>query len=404
MPQPSNPRTVRVRPRHRAPLAAALAAVLAAGGALVVGVADTAVATGQHYHHTDLQRDLDAIRDAGTIGVQARVVTEDGRHLVATSGVADLDTHRPVPANGYYRIGSNTKTFTATVVLQLAGEGKLSLDDFAEQWLPGVFAGTGYAGRAITIRQLLNHTSGIEDYDAVLFGVTEGIDHLTIDDVRKVYERSYTAEELVALALAQPPVSAPGAGWSYTNTGYLLAGMVIQEVTGNPWHEEVEQRIIRPLGLNHTRLPGGSPRLPKPHARGYFHLRADEPYEDFTRTRFGLADGGMVSTTADLDRFFRALLDGELLTPAMLVEMQETVPTGEGSGYGLGLESRPLSCGGEYWSHGGTLPGFISSEGFTEDGRSAVVSASSSSFDQEEGERQAETTTRLIDNALCDAD
>nr|WP_240437104.1 serine hydrolase domain-containing protein [Streptomyces sporangiiformans] len=232
------------------------------------------------------------------------------------------------------------------------------------------------------------------------------------DSLEEYYSHRYdihTPEEIVALAMQHKPVFEPGQGRSYSNTGYAVLGLVIQKVTGRPWCEEVNDRIMRPLHLNHTVWPGTSPSLPHPHLRGYQPFESDGPLVDVTELIDADASGGLISTTADLDRFFRALLGGKLLRPELLKQMQRTVPVNEetneilpGARYGLGLFSRPLSCGGIYWTHGGDQLGYRTRNGVTDDGRHSVVVAMSTQFNQMDSmlgqEKLAHT---LVENALC---
>lgn len=349
------------------------------------------------YDQADLQRDLDAIRNKGAVGVQARV-TLDGEVLVATSGVADVQTRESVPENGRYRIASTTKTFVATVVLQLEGQGSLSLGDTVEEHLPGIVSGGGHAGSAITIRDLLQHTSGIYDYN--------NDEAWNPFNARETFEKRrfyhYKPEELVAVAMRHPPIFEPGTAWSYSNTNYVLAGMIIEAVTDNPWAEEVRNRIIEPLDLRQTIVADG-PEIPDPHARGYYQFPDGGSLVDVTLldTSAGDAGGAVISTPQDVTRFFSALLGGELLTPELLAEMKDTVPEGDGR-YGLGLGWSPLSCGGGYWRHGGAVPGYLSYEGFSEDGRRGVVlSVSSWRADDVANYAQDEAAFELIDNVFC---
>ncbi|MER5333557.1 serine hydrolase domain-containing protein [Micromonospora sp. NPDC002717] len=355
--------------------------------------------TGSGHASDRLQRDTDAIHALGVTGVQARVTTSDGRHLVATSGVADRATGRPVPANGRFRIASTRKAFEATVVLQLVEEHRLSLDDTVERWLPGVVRGTANDGRRITVRHLLQNTSGIHDD---LPGYTTPEEYL-----QQRYD-VYTREQLVARAMKHRPDFEPGEGWAYSNTGFILVGMIIERVTGRSLQQEVTDRIVGPLGLHHTTWPGTSPFLPQPHAQAYQLFETGE-LVDVTEQVLVDPDS-MVSSTRDLDRFFRALLGGRLLRPAQLADMKRTVEVSEdinaiwpGGLYGLGLVSRPLPCGGVYWGHDGGDGGYITVTGVTDDGRrSAVVSMSASLGDSLDSllkqQRGADT---LIQNALC---
>jgi D-alanyl-D-alanine carboxypeptidase len=357
------------------------------------------------YGQADLQGDVDAIRAAGAVGVQARVTTEDGEVLVATSGVADIATGQPVPAGGHYRIASNTKPFTATVVLQLAGEGRLSLDDPVERHLPGVIDSGGHDGGAITIRDLLRHTSGFDD--SLYQDDGNGVEPwLTPETYRERRFRHYNLDELVAIALRYPPKSEPGTRHDYTNVNYLIAGMIIEQVTGNSWADEVTGRIIKPLGLRDTTVPSG-PRMPDPHAKSYYQFIPGGPFVDVTLMDVSLGGpgGAIISTPKDFTRFFRALLGGPaerpLLAPELLAEMRDTVAAGDGR-YGLGLAWSWLPCGGGYWRHGGAVPAYLSSEGFTGRGeRGVVVSVSSMAADPAADLAQQEATTDLIETALC---
>jgi D-alanyl-D-alanine carboxypeptidase len=165
----------------------------------------------------------------------------------------------------------------ATVALQLVGEGKLSLDDTVADHLPGVVQGNGNDGRTVTVRHLLQHTSGIynhtHDLAPVLFASYQ-------DYLAHRYD-PFQLEELVAMAMRHPPNIAPGTGWSYSNTNYLLVGMIIKKLTGNPWDQEVTDRIITPLGLKHASA-GIPPEVPDPHAHAYQQFEPDEPLQDVT--------------------------------------------------------------------------------------------------------------------------
>jgi D-alanyl-D-alanine carboxypeptidase len=364
--------------------------------ALMLG-ALAACSQDRRYSQDDLQRDLDEIRNRGAVGVQARV-TLDEEVLVGTSGVANVQTREPLPENGHYRIASTTKTFVATVVLQLVGEGRLSLNDTVEQHLPGVAHGSGHEGSRITVRDLLQHTSGIYDYNND--EAWSPFNTLETFEERRFYH--YEPEDLVAVAMRHPPIFEPGTARSYSNTNYVLAGMLIEAVTNHPWAEEVRNRIIEPLGLAQTTVGSGS-QMPEPHARGYYQFPDGGPLVDVTLLdpSAGDAGGAIISTPEDVTRFFSALLGGELLSSELLAEMQESVPEGDGR-YGLGLGWSPLSCGGGYWRHGGAVPGYLSYEGFSEDGSHGVVlSVSSWRADDVANYAQDEAAFELIDNVFC---
>jgi D-alanyl-D-alanine carboxypeptidase len=321
---------------------------------------------------TDLQlrTALDAVVAAGASGVVLRV--DDGHRTTRlAAGAARLEPRVPMRPDARLRVGSITKTFVATVVLQLAGEGRLSLDDSVERWLPGLVPG----GDAITLRQLLNHTSGIFNYTD---------DEAFVSAIYTDPLREYTPRELVGIATAQPPLFAPGAGWSYSNTGYVLLGLVLERVTHRPLASLLRQRVIGPLGLRDTYLPRRDPDLRGYHARGYFPPSLSDQippprggpdrYVDVTRispTAVGAA-GALVSNADDLRRFYRALLGGRLLRPAQLAEMKTMVQVQPGFGYGLGLYTAATPCG-QVWGHDGGVPGYVTIAWHDESGRRGVV-------------------------------
>ncbi|NYD52725.1 D-alanyl-D-alanine carboxypeptidase [Actinomadura luteofluorescens] len=348
-----------------------------------------------------LRQDTEAIRALGVSGVQARVVGADGRESVAVSGTADLRTGRPVSSGGYFRMASTSKTLVAVVVLQLEAEGRVSLDDSVDRWLPGVVRGNGNDGRRITIRQLLQHTSGI--HDDLPGYTTPGEYYQQRYDV-------YEPEELVARAMAHAPDFPPGEGWGYSNTGYVLLDMVIEKVTGRRAHREIGDRVLRRAGMDQTRWLGTSPVLPRPHARAYQLFGPGSRVDVTDQVTVDYENLSWVTTTRDENRLFRALLAGRLLPARQLAEMKRTVPVSAevqrlwpGGRYGLGLVERPLSCGGTYWSHEGGDGGYITLNGVTGDGRrSAVVSMSEARGDAlEHVVEQEDAASALIDHALC---
>ncbi|MFE2147177.1 serine hydrolase domain-containing protein, partial [Streptomyces sp. NPDC059456] len=195
---------------------------------------------------------------------------------------------------------------------------------------------------------------------------------------------------------------APGAGWAYSNTNYVLAGLIIQRVTGRPLTEEMERRIITPLGLRHTSFPAPGDRSVRgPHPHGYHRTSADRPWRDFTELdpSAGWAAGQLISTGSDLNRFFGALLGGRLLPKAQLDQMCTTVPMADtGAGYGLGLVSRPLPCGGVSWGHGGDIAGYETRGGVTDDGRRAANVTVTAVPSDPEVTRHVQA---VVDTALC---
>ncbi|EDX64744.1 alkaline D-peptidase [Bacillus cereus 03BB108] len=318
--------------------------------------------TNAQYDRTSVKK---AMRDAlqlGYPGILAKI-SNGSKTWSYTAGIADLRTKKPMKADFRFRIGSVTKTFIATVLLQLSGENRLNLDDSIEKWLPGVIQGNGYDGNQITIRQILNHTSGIADYI--------NSKDFDIMDTKK----SYTAEEFVKMGISLPPDFAPGKGWSYSNTGYVVLGILIEKVTGNSYAEEIEKRIIEPLDLSNTFLPGNSSVIPgTKHARGYFQLDGASELKDVTYINPGSSDGDMISNADDLNKFFSYLLSGKLLKEQQLKQMLTTVPTErEGTGYGLGIFETKLPNGVSVWGHRGGVLGFSTFVGGTLGGKHTVA-------------------------------
>ncbi|MFJ8436955.1 serine hydrolase domain-containing protein [Kitasatospora sp. NPDC094019] len=309
-----------------------------------------------------VQQSLDAlVKKDGVPAALATVKDRDGRSRTYTAGVGNAATKAKVPVDGQVRIGSNSKVFTAVVVLQLVAEGKVGLDANVDTYLPGLVRGEGIDGRNITVRQLLQHTSGLPEY----------VDR---EGILKDPKRYYEPRTLLDAALAQKAHFAPGTDWEYNNTGYLLAGLIIQKVTGRPLGEEITKRVIDRIGLRHTYFPTpGDMTIHEAHPKGY-QRAANGTLSDYTELdpSWGWAAGAVVSTNTDVNRFYGALLGGRLLPAAQLAQMRTTVPAeavGPGVRYGLGLVSRPLSCGGVAWGHGGTIPGYETAGGATEDGR-----------------------------------
>lgn len=344
---------------------------------------------------------LDRVVRSGIPGVQ--VVIDDPRgHRVYTAGVGDLGTGAPFQDDALVRIGSNTKTFVATVVLQLVAEGKVELDAPIERYLPGVVAGNGNDGNRVTVRQLMQHTSGLPDYLGRGNGTSvdsNGPAQLDPDE-DAIRTQHFEAAELVRNALTMPPDFEPGAKSVYTNTNYLLLGMLIDRVTGRTFAAAINDRIIAPLGLKSTYFPAtGERTLRDPHPRGY-HVR-DGKQIDFTELdpSWGGAAGAMVATNADLNTFILALLSGKLLPPAQLAQMRQTVPFDRmpGAGYGLGLIHQSTSCGEQVWGHGGSIPGFGTRNSATADGRAVAVAVNQLPTSEE----SSELIEAVLDTALC---
>ncbi|HEU4948596.1 MAG TPA: serine hydrolase domain-containing protein [Kribbella sp.] len=336
-------------------------------------IAAPAIAAPEEGDRAGLQRRLDDVVAVGAVGALAEVRDEHGVWR-GTSGVAELGTTRPVPVHGRFRVGSITKTFTATVVLQLVNEGRLRLDDTVETWLPGVVPD----GHRITVRHLLNHTSGLYDYRLTL----------PLPPKPEFLEnrwRTWTAAELAQRAVANPPTfEAPGSAFAYSNTNYILLGQIVEEVTGQSYSEEIERRVIGPLRLRDTEMPGTSPWIRGPHPRGYMPIelqRNVEPqlvdYTEMNPSVFG-AGGEMISSARDLNRFVVALLGGHLLPRQLLDEMR--APGIEGGKYGLGLAWRDTSCGVRVYGNDGDALAYQSWSFSTQDGHHQVTVALTPDF------------------------
>jgi D-alanyl-D-alanine carboxypeptidase len=340
----------------------------------------------------DLQKDVDALVAAGVPG--AILVVRDGNRTVQLAGgLAYVARKRPMRPADRFRIASLTKSYVATVALQLVGEGKLSLDDSVEQRLPGVVPN----GDKITIRQLLNHTSGLFDFAA---------DPRVIKPyLNGNFGYHWAPRKLLRIGVSHKPLFAPGAGYAYSSTDYIVLGLIVEVVTGNTLGGELSHRTFRPLGLRATAFPT-TPRIANPYAHGYY-VFAKPPATDVSGVSpFPWAAGAMVSTGADVLSFYRALLSGRLLEPKLLEAMKTTVPEGRrtdipGSRYGLGLERFPTSCG-TAWGHNGAIAGYQVFAFTSNDSRRQAVL-----MVNEDGSSLPKRATarffKLIDKAYCTA-
>lgn len=393
---------------------ATAAALLTGASAAPATAAAPSGAAGPHEDagsHARLQHDVDAILATGATGVLAEVQTADGR-TTARAGRSDRSAaSRPVPWDAYYRLGSDTKTFTAVLLLQLAGEGRLALTDTIERWLPGAVRGAGNDGRRITVANLLRQTSGLNDYLAVS---PDAADAFTPAGYRRARFRYTSPEDQLKAAVAHPPLWLPDVGhpererhFGYSNTNYVVAGLIAEQVTGHSWAQEIHDRIIGPLGLRHTLTPGTSPYVPAPTACAYTWFPDVGRPVDTTLAAGGGADGSLISTTHDHGVFLRALMSGRLLGPAQLAAMKETVAADDwiavpGVRYGLGIAWRPVpGSRGGIWFHGGTHLGTVSESGVTPDGARAATSATFSlRMGDPAQDSQDAAGRRLIERAL----
>ncbi|MEV0280151.1 serine hydrolase domain-containing protein [Streptomyces sp. NPDC050610] len=371
-----------VRPRRRTVLALAAALIPSAGAGVSTAVASPAeparaagraeAVTGP-VHLADLAQ---RVVDAGVPGVIVRV--GHGRRPVveiARQAAWTRPDHR-LTGGDAFRMGSNSKTMVATLALQLAAARRVALGDAVERWLPGLVPN----GRAITLRMLLNHTSGLFDYldDPAVLKAFTGQD-----------PRPWAPGELLAAGVRHDPLFPPGGRFSYSNTNYTALGLVLENVTGERLADLIERRIAGPLGLEHTLLPTGhhpgrrlahgyepdaahlAPLLPPGAPPGTAFAgpaRGDRVDTTAINTSTLWAAGGIVSSARDWARFDAALVSGQLLPPAQLRQMLTTVPEDpakpNGDGYGLGLRKIVFPCG-TVWGHDGQAPGY-SSETYTD--------------------------------------
>jgi D-alanyl-D-alanine carboxypeptidase len=299
-----------------------------------------------------LRQTLDAVHEAGMYGIYADVV--DGRRSwQGAAGVADVETRRPVRPEMVHRAGSVTKSFVAVAVLQQAGKGRIDLDAPVGRYLPKLVPGE--RGQRITVRMLLNHTSHIADHAGVIFPTVESLDANRF--------RAFRPEELARAGLDAPATGQPGAApGAYSNTNYVIAGLLLEKVTGTSAERYITEHVFRKAGLRHTSFPR-TPHIPGPSSKayealfGYFDPPRDYSVYDMS---WAWTAGAAVTTMEDLNRFFRSLLRGELLGPALLAEMRTTVPIRSLAGvvidYGLGIYPLDLPCG-RFWGHDGSIPG-----------------------------------------------
>ncbi len=329
-------------------------------GAAVPAAPATAAPPSIRAGDAPLQALLDELVAAGASGALA--VVDDGQRTVrVASGVARLQPAQPLTPEARFRAGSITKSFMAVVALQLVRQGKLKLDDTVDRWLPGLVPN----GQAITLRMLLNHTSGLFDFTS---------DEAYLADVLADPTRRRSPYDLIAVANRHPPTFPPGAGWSYSNTGYIVAGLMIEAASGRDLEWLIRHRIIAPLRLTHTAFPT-SPNIAGYHAHGYAPPSlTGAGYVDVTRISPSTvwAAGAMTSNAADLRTFYEALLQGRLLPPAELTQMLTTVQVTPAFAYGLGIFAEQYPCG-TAWGHQGGILGYVTWAYADRTGRRSVV-------------------------------
>ncbi|WP_020015564.1 serine hydrolase domain-containing protein [Promicromonospora sukumoe] len=303
-----------------------------------------------------LQRDIEKIVGSGFTGMQVRVHDERG-DWTGVAGRQALGDDTLPPVDGHVRIGSNTKTFAATVALALVGENVLGLDRPVHDELPEL----GLDPR-ITLRMLLQHTSGVFNFTGEYYDDGTFVPGIPATQSGKEWVdnrfRTYAPEELVGIALSNPARFEPGTDWSYSNTNYVLVRLLIERVTGRSLAEETQRLVLGPLALTGTVLPGTSQEIPAPYAHAYYRYDdggAEKTVDVSQHNPSWIATGGdMISTTQDLQTFIIALVTGKLLPAELLTEMLTPHPK---AGYGLGVFVQPTEAGGTVITHNGGIAG-----------------------------------------------
>ncbi|MEW2138813.1 serine hydrolase domain-containing protein [Streptomyces sp. NPDC005409] len=351
---------------RRLTLSAALLAVMAA-----VTPVSTAHASPVTPDMEALTQALRNTMDAGAPGAMARFAGPAGVKTQAL-GVRDKTTGAAMNPQARFRIGSVSKTFSSVVLLQLAGEERIALDTSVNHYLPGLLPDD-----RITVRHLLTHRSGLADYTNAMFDKT-------VPGFEAVRNKVFSYQDLVKLSLSEPRTTEPGAAYKYSNTNFVVVGMLIEKITGNGVATEYDRRIIKPLGLRYTSYVHPGTRIDGLHARGYLHPdEAGAPLVDSTEQTVSWAQsaGAIISNQSDLNTFTSALLGGRLLSPRMLDAMITVTPTDTTNTrfYGLGLRRYDLSCGTSVYGHTGTVQGYYTYAFSTRDGRRSLAAMANTS-------------------------
>ncbi|MET9466012.1 serine hydrolase domain-containing protein [Streptomyces sp. NPDC006544] len=281
------------------------------------------------------------MRETGVPGVTVGLWAPGKGSYVKSFGVADKATGAPMKPDLHMRIGSETKTFTVTALLQLVDQGKIGLDDPIGTYITGV-----PNGDRITLRQLAGMRSGLFNYSE---------DPGFIKRYQADPSQAFTPQQLLAYSFKNPVQFQPGAEFDYSNTNLILLGLVIEKITGRPLHEVIQKDVVEPAGLHHTLFPT-SPEIPDPHAQGYTNQTASGRTVDSTgwNPSWGWAAGEMISDLQDLRSWAHTLATGTLLKPATQAERLKTTPMNlPGDGYGLGIFNVQGWIG-----HNGSIPGY----------------------------------------------
>ncbi|MFF7814437.1 serine hydrolase domain-containing protein [Streptomyces sp. NPDC007945] len=363
------------RRRRTAGVAAALIAAVVAGPATAGTAAAAAPAPASASvpapDRAGIVAALNSAMANGAPGAMARFSGPGGVESL-TVGVRDRASGAPMDIHARFRIGSVSKTFSTVVLLQLVEEGRLELDAPVDRYLPGLLP-----DERITVRHLLTHRSGLADYTNAMFADT-------VPGFEAVRNRVFSYQELVDLSLSEPRTTEPGVAYRYSNANFVVVGMLIEKLTGQPVDRAYERRIFKPLKLRDTSYVHPDTRIKGLRVRGYLHPdAAGEPLVDSTEQTVSWAQsaGAVISSPADLNTFTSALMRGRLLSPAMLEEMTTVTPTDATNTrfYGLGLRRYDLSCGAQVFGHTGTVQGYYTYAFSTRDGRRSLSAVANTS-------------------------
>lgn len=372
--------------RRRSILAGALAAPLTAGLPTSSASAHSACAP----DGKALRAALAGLPDADATAALVRVGGTGGSWR-GSSGVHDLESGRPADPDARFRAGSTTKVVTAAAVLRLVAEGRIDLNTPIQRYLPGILSARF---RPVTVRHLLNHTSGIPAGDGL---------GTTFEEVYAHRFDTLTPQRVAASAGAKEPEFCPGRQQHYLNINYTFLGLLIERVTGRPYAAEAARLVLAPAGMRDTYFPGTDPRILGPHNRGYQAVRrADGTTEFVDVTEWNQADrfaaGDMISTTADLERLLTGLFRGRIVERPQLKEVF-SVPSGiTGASYSAGGLQRFESDGKVYWVKSGGRYGYNSAIAATRDlSRTLVYSVNSTDAKSEDANP---VVVRIITAAL----
>nr|WP_256985439.1 serine hydrolase domain-containing protein [Rhodococcus sp. 06-1059B-a] len=390
-------------PRRRRALLA-LAASLAVGASVVSACSYDAWAKPYDNVMEAVTERLDSLVAAGYPAALASVTQPDGSHTAVAAGLGDSATEEPASADSEVRIGSNTKMFVATVVMQLVDEGRVDLDVPVETYLPGLVTGDGIDGNDITVRALLQHTSGLPEY----------VDTIA-EDAFAVQDNYIAPRDMLDIALERAADAAPGAQWQYSNTNYVVLGLLVERVTQRTLAEQIQEGIAAPLGLSRTYLPDAGERTIRGEHPTSYHADTNGELRSMTDmdTSYAWAAGAMVSTPSELNTFMQALVGGKLVSDEASAQMQTTVAAGDelipDAAYGLGMQAYPLSCGGVSWGHGGDIPGTQTRNAIGPDGTAVTIAVTAlpwAVIDAEDEQALLDGYRIVIDAldaTLCDA-